>query len=273
MHFGAIIAFHFFSWPAFWAGVGLAVFTCQFGITLCYHRLLAHRSYKVTRWLEVVLTLAGCLAFQAGPIAWVATHRFHHKHADDEMDPHSPKVSFFWSHIGWTVFRHPELDTLDGMKRLCPDLAPDPVFFWLQRYFVAVNLAAAALLWSLGLMLGGWSLGLSMLLWAFCVRVVLIWHVTFLVNSASHVWGYQSYDTRDRSRNNWWVALLTFGEGWHNNHHADPRSAAHGREWWEFDMTYRIIRSLAAIGLASDVVRPSPRLSRLRPAGTKPGSH
>ena len=268
MHGGAVGALFFYSRAGLWTLVAMAILTCQFGITLGYHRLLSHRSYKVPRWLERGLALAGCLAFQAGPIAWVATHRCHHRHADDKMDPHSPKVSFFWSHIGWTVVRYAGADSPMAMRRLTPDLASDTWFGWLQGYFVLVNLALAAVLWIAGWFVDGVPLGWSLLLWGFCLRVVVIWHFTFCVNSASHVWGYRTYDTKDTSRNNWWVALLTFGEGWHNNHHADQRSAAHGHRWWEIDTTYLIIRLLARLGLATKVMPPSPRLQALRLGGT-----
>lgn len=268
MHIGAVVALWHFSWISFSVGLLLGAVTLQCGLVLCFHRLLTHRSFKVPRWLEAILTFIGCLAFQAGPIAWVATHRYHHKHSDDPLDPHSPRLSFFWAHIGWTLIEHPEIDRPDKMRRLCPDLAADQLSCWLQQHMTHVNLAAAAGLWVIGWMVNGQSLGWSMLLWGFCMRVVIVWHVVFLVNSAAHLWGYRTYDTPDQSCNNWWVALLTFGEGWHNNHHADQRAAAHGHCWWEIDTTYCVIRVLAWLGLATEIVGPSPRLYSRRLPGT-----
>lgn len=273
MHLGALVAFWQFTWIAFFAALVLGAITLQLGLILCFHRLLTHRSFKVPRWLEVALTLTGCLGFQAGPIAWVATHRYHHQHADGVEDPHSPKLSFFWAHIGWTLVRNHELDTEEAMRRLCPDLSSDRLLCWLQRNMTLINISAAAGLWTIGWMAGGGSLGWGLLLWGFCLRIVVVWHVCFLVNSAGHRWGYRTYDTRDESRNNWWVALLTCGEGWHNNHHADQRAAAHGHQWWEIDTTYMIIRALALLGLATKVVKASARLSGQRAARTRSGSH
>jgi fatty-acid desaturase len=178
----------------------------------------------------------------------VAEHRLHHRFADTDLDPHSPKLGFFHAHIGH-LFYHKEFeDEPDRWMKYVPDLATIPYYQFLSKYaaiFVAIP----------GLLLAYYG-GLSFFLWGVCMRIVLMWHITWCVNSASHLWGYRSYETTDTSRNLWWVALLGAGEGWHNNHHASAISAAHGREWWEFDQTYLMIRILKFLGLASNVKNP-----------------
>jgi fatty-acid desaturase len=256
IHAGVVLAPFTFTWSGLITCVILVFVTGALGITACYHRLLTHRSFKTPKWVEYVLTCFGCLALQGGPISWVATHRLHHKESDEEPDPHTPLVSFLWSHIGWLLFTDPQLDRYDKLRRFAKDLDKDRVIRFFQKTFVPIYLAFAALLFLVGTLIGGWYLGLSLLVWGTFVRTVWVWHATWLVNSATHLWGYRNYITKDNSRNTWWVALITFGEGWHNNHHADQRSAAHGHRWFEFDLTYWIIRGMELVGLASDVVPP-----------------
>jgi stearoyl-CoA desaturase (delta-9 desaturase) len=252
LHLGALLAFvpAFFSWPALAAClVGHWLFG-GIGICLCYHRLLTHRSFQPRpKWLEYVLTAIGCASSEGGPIGWVADHRKHHAHSDEEDDVHSPNRGFGWAHMFWWMTpditsRH----TPEYLKKWAPDLLKDPVHRFLERWHFAITLATAGLFFALG----GWP----MLVWGFFVRSVLVLHTTWLVNSATHVWGYRSHETRDKSTNLWWVALLTYGEGWHNNHHAFQTSAAHGLSWWEIDLTYLTIRLMEKLGLATNVKMP-----------------
>lgn len=244
-----------------WSGVAILLLLTWvsggLGITLGYHRLLTHRSFKTPKWLEYFLTLCGCLAWQGGPIEWVGVHRLHHKHADTDHDPHSPQHGFTWSHILWTLHRNVEgIHGPDAAK----DLQRDPVHRWLERLFWLPQLVLAAILFLLGWMAGGVALGVSWIVWGVALRTVLVFHGTWFVNSAAHTWGYQNYrNTGEHSTNLWWVALVSFGEGWHNNHHAFPRSAAHGLRWFELDPTYWTIRMLVWVGLARDVYLPSPQ--------------
>jgi stearoyl-CoA desaturase (delta-9 desaturase) len=242
-----------FSWSGLAIVAGLYLAT-GFGVTLGYHRLLTHRSFQTPRLVEYVLATLGCLANQGGPLQWVAVHRVHHQHSDAEGDPHSPRDGLWWAHLLWWMPHVPALGDPARYGRYVPDLAGDPVHRFLQRYHVLLPLALAGLLFGLGQLWAG--VGLSWLVWGMFVRTALLYHATWLVNSAAHVWGYRSYPTRDRSTNLWWVALVTLGEGWHNNHHAFPRSARHGLRWWEFDPTYYLIRLLSLVGLARRVHVP-----------------
>ena len=194
------------------------------------------------------LVVFGALAGQGGPISWVANHRKHHQFADKEGDPHSPRDGFFWSHMGW-LFHSSEMDDLSVCQRYVPDLAQDPFFRFVNKthWLFVVLLAVALYRWG----------GLPFLVWGVFVRMVFLYHNTWFVNSATHRWGYQSFKVNDDSRNLWWVSLLSFGEGWHNNHHAFQSSARHGLRWWEFDPTYLTIRTLALLGFATQVRTPS----------------
>jgi stearoyl-CoA desaturase (delta-9 desaturase) len=206
---------------------------------------LTHQSFTAPLWVQRFLTLCGTLAVQGGPIAWVAGHRVHHAHSDRELDPHNSKRGFWWAHLGWIFYRDPRLGHFQGYKNYAKDLALDPFYLFLDRWFVVLQVILGILL----LVLGGWSF----VVWGIFVRLVFGWHCTWLVNSAAHMFGYQSYDSRDDSRNCWWVALLSFGEGWHNNHHAFPRSARHGLRWWEFDTSFLVLRAMEKAGLARDL--------------------
>lgn len=239
-----------------WSGVGIAAFmwwvTGGLGICLCYHRLLTHRSFKTPKWFEYFLTVLGASCWQGGPIKWVGEHRIHHQHSDGDHDPHSPKHGFNWAHVLWCVTKSPE-----GYKprEAAKDLQRDPVLVMIDTYHYVWQFAIAAVVSGAGYAVGGWTLALSWFIWGIAVRTVITYHSTWFVNSASHTWGYKNYKTSDDSRNNWWVALLAFGEGWHNNHHHSQRSAAHGHKWYEFDLTYQTIRLLSLVGLARDIVR------------------
>ncbi len=257
MHLGLIVAPSTFSWHAFWICVGLHWITVGLGITLGYHRLLAHRSFTVPKWLEYVLAVCGALAAQGGPMKWVATHRVHHAFSDRPQDPHSPTRGFWWAHIVWLLAYDEVLDHPTKHWRYVPELARDPIY----RVISTTNIWQQVILGLLLFLLGGWSF----VLWGMMVRTVFAWHCTWLVNSAAHIWGYRRYATGERSTNNWWVALLTYGEGWHNNHHAYLFSAAHGLRWWELDVTYLTIRLLGLFNLANNI-----RLPRGNPAQLPP---
>lgn len=232
-----------------WGGLGVAVFLWwvagSLGIGMGYHRLLTHRGFKTPKWVEYLLTICGTLAIEGGPIAWVATHRIHHRYSDQEGDPHSPKHGFWWAHMGWILEGHSLHREVDATSRYAVDLAKDPFHVWLTRWHFVPQLVVAAILYAAG----GWNF----VLWGIFVRVVFSWHVTWFVNSAAHVWGGRRFVTRDDSRNNWWVALLAHGEGWHNNHHAHPAAARHGIVWYEIDVNWYGIWVLSKLGLAKDI--------------------
>jgi fatty-acid desaturase len=256
-----------FSWSGLaWAVAGLYLFG-TLGINVGYHRLLTHRGFSCPAWLEKMLALLGACCWQGTPMNWAAIHRMHHQHSDGGEDPHSPLANFFWSHMGWFLIYDPAIWSISTYDRYARDLLTNRFYKWLERPRVwrmlhliqwAAFLTAGFVLgclctWRL---LGGVQLGLSWLVWGVFLRTVAVWHITWSVNSFTHVWGYRSFETGDNSRNNWVVALVSNGEGWHNNHHAEPRCAAHGRRWFELDVSYLTIRGLEVVGLAWDVARP-----------------
>jgi len=252
MHLGCIAAPFTFSW----ANLGVAGFlwwACGgLGVCLCYHRLLTHRSFKTPKVVEYFLTILGTLNWQGGPIQWVGTHRIHHKHSDGEHDPHSPQHGFNWSHILWAFLKDPPgQNPRDAAK----DLQRDPVHVWIDKHHGLPQVVLAVILFLVGHYAMGGN-GWGLVVWGVCVRTVFTFHATWFVNSAAHTWGYRNYDTNDDSRNNWWVAILSFGEGWHNNHHAAQRAAAHGRRWFEVDLTYITIKVMSWMGLARNIVKP-----------------
>lgn len=244
LHVGALFALlpSNFNWTA----VGIAVFlhwvTGGLGITLGFHRLVTHRSFQTPKWLEYFLMFCGTLACQGGVIDWVGLHRLHHMHSDSAGDPHDSNEGFWWSHVGWMLC---DIPGKEDMGRYVKDIADDPVYKFLQNSLVFIQLGLGFLLY----LLGGWPF----VVWGIFVRVVVVFHCTWFVNSATHKFGYRSYESSDRSTNCWWVALLTYGEGWHNNHHAFQYSARHGLKWWEIDMTWMTIQLLQALGLAEKV--------------------
>jgi len=243
-HLAAIAALFVFSWSALVVFAIMWIFAENLGIAMGYHRLLTHRGYATPKWLEYFIAVCGTMALQGGPIYWVAVHRLHHQLTDRPGDPHSPRDGKWWSHVGWILRGNLHNETR-LLERYAPDLARDPFYVWLSRYnWLPVTLVGIALYFG-----GGWS----WVLWGVFLRATLGLHVTWLVNSATHIWGTRRFATRDDSRNNWWVALLTGGEGWHNNHHAHPVSSRHGLAWYEVDINYAFIRLLAAVGLARKV--------------------
>lgn len=252
VHLLAIGAFFTFSWKAVLVCVVLHWVTGGLGITLAYHRLLTHRSFKVPKLLEYFLAMMGNLACQGGPIEWVTAHRLHHAYSDKEGDPHSPLKSFFWAHMAWCYYKNDMITDKAIQMKVAPDLAKDPVYQWMDRTHI---------LWTIFLGIGLYAMGgWPFVIWGIFARLVLVYHCTWLVNSAAHVWGYRTYRANDQSTNLWWVALVTYGEGWHNNHHAFQYSARHGLRWWEFDSTYLMIQVLEKLGLASAVKLPHTRL-------------
>ncbi len=241
IHIGALFGFSTFHWQAFGVAALLWWITGSLGIGLGFHRQLTHQGFESRVWLRRLLALCGTLAVQGGPIAWVSGHRMHHAHSDREKDPHDSTRGFWWAHVGWLFYRDPKNGEFESYSRYARDLVADPFMLFLDRWFVALQVALGILL----LVLGGWSF----VVWGICVRLVFGWHSTWLVNSAAHMSGYQTYESRDNSRNCWWVALLSFGEGWHNNHHTFPRNARHGLKWWELDINYLTLRLFQALGL------------------------
>jgi fatty-acid desaturase len=252
-HVGAVAALFFVDYGAMLAALILYVVAGMLGIGMAYHRLLTHRGYKTYKWVEYALTGCATLALEGGPIFWVATHRIHHQHSDREGDPHSPREGTWWAHAGRILTGEGMHHDASVLARYVPDLMRDPVQVALSNWHWTSNVIVG-----LGLLAFG---GIPYVLWGIFFRTTVGLHATWLVNSATHKWGSRRFATRDDSTNNWWVALVTFGEGWHNNHHAHPTSARHGLAWYEIDFNWMGIRTLQALGLAWDV-----KLARVRQA-------
>jgi fatty-acid desaturase len=259
----------FVPWFFSWIGVVLLVAGIylfgMIGINLGFHRLLAHRSFACPRWVEHVIALLGVCSAQGAPGWWVAVHRMHHHFADNDEDPHAPGGHFFWGHLGWITYQTEDMRQGRVTKRYARDLLRDPLYAWLETHWQLVAVASWLPLPAAGLvggLLAGMStpgavqLAASIFVWGVAARTVYVWHVSAFVNSASHLWGYRSYETNDNSRNNLFVGYFAHGEGWHNNHHADPQAAMQGRRAWEFDPVFWAIRLLARLGLATDIVMP-----------------
>jgi stearoyl-CoA desaturase (delta-9 desaturase) len=245
IHLMVLLAPFTFSWSAFAVMAFLWWVSGSVGIGFTYHRLLTHRGFKVPKWLEYVGTVCGMLMSEGGAITWVAMHRIHHAQSDKPgQDLHTPKDGFWWSHVGWILCKL-DLSYREMEQRYAPEMVADPVHRVLNRLHVFPNILLGFALFALG----GWS----WLVWGMFVRLVVGLNTTWFVNSATHTWGYRTFETNEDSRNLWWVGLLAWGEGWHNNHHAFQRSARHGLAWWEFDANWVLIRSLAAIGLVTDI--------------------
>jgi fatty-acid desaturase len=254
LHVGVLLVPFTFSWSGLLVCLSLYLLT-GLGITMGYHRLLTHRSFQTPRIVEYFLTALGSLAGQGSPLQWVATHRAHHAHSDDDGDPHSPVHGIWWAHFLWLMRYEPSYDDKEQRDRLVKDLIHDPVHRFLDRFQLLLPFILSGILY----LVGEWWLGegLSWLVYGMFLRTCLVLHMTWLVNSATHKWGYRSHATQDHSTNLWWVALLTFGEGWHNNHHAYQRSAKHGLRWWEIDMTYWCIRLASFVKLARNIHVPN----------------
>ncbi|MFP5205886.1 MAG: acyl-CoA desaturase [Acidobacteriota bacterium] len=264
-HLGAIAALFFFSWQRLLVAAILYVLAINVGIGMCYHRLLTHRGYRVPRWLEYIMTVCATLALEGGPMFWVATHRVHHQLSDQEGDPHTPREGAWWAHTGWILFGEAMHAQTSLLSRYAPDLGRDRFYVWLSKWHWLPISLSGVLLFTLGWVFGGPVNGIAMVLWGGFLRVTLGLHATWLVNSATHLWGSRRFETRDQSRNSWWVALLSGGEGWHNNHHAHPVSARHGLVWYEIDPNFWGIWILAKLGLAKKI-----QVAKFDPANPKP---
>jgi len=259
IHAVALLAPWTFTWTGLAAFIVLWWISGSLGIGVTFHRLLTHRGFKLPKPLEYLGTVAGTLASEGGSISWVAMHRIHHAQSDRPgQDLHTPQDGFWWSHFGWILCEIGQ-DRRAMEARYAPELVADPFHRVLNRIHVLPNVLV-------GLALYGWG-GWPLVVWGVFLRTVVGLHATWLVNSATHTWGYRTWETPEGSRNLWWVGLLAYGEGWHNNHHAFQRSARHGLEWWELDLNWLAIRALAALGLARDVQLPPRNAERFRIGG------
>jgi stearoyl-CoA desaturase (delta-9 desaturase) len=244
----------FFSWPAVGVAVLLGYLSGGVGIALGYHRTLTHRSLRLWKPLEYAAAICGTLALQGTPIDWIATHRAHHANTDRAGDPHDANEGFRWSHFLWMFMPNPDAVRGEGVRHFAPDLVDDPFYRALGRWQLALTFALAAVLYAFG--------GVSWVIWGIFVRLAVVYQFTWLVNSAAHTIGYRTFATPDRSTNCWWVAILGWGEGWHNNHHAFPFSARHGLRWYELDVTWLTVRLLAFFRLAAEVKLPTAAMLR-----------
>ena len=244
-HIGAVAAFWYIDTGAIITAVILCYVGGMLGIGMAYHRLLTHRSYKTTKWMEYFLTFCATLALEGGPIFWVATHRIHHQKSDHDGDPHTPREGGFWAHMGWIIMGKGMHHDASVLAKYAPDLSRDPVHVWFSKWHWTSNIIVGIPLLIFG--------GVPYVLWGIFFRTVFGLHSTWLVNSATHMWGSRRFNTKDDSTNCWWVAIITFGEGWHNNHHAFPTSARHGLAWYELDQNWIGISFLRIIGLAWDI--------------------
>jgi len=273
-------------WDGFLGARDVAVFALMYaltavGVTVGFHRLLTHRAFRTRAWLRYTLAVLGSMSLQGPVIDWVADHRKHHTFTDEEGDPHSPHagagagfpgmVKGLWhAHTGWLFETHGQASS----KRFARDLLEDPKMRAINRSFPLIALSSILLPFLLGLALGGGALvaGLSALLWGGLVRIFIVHHITWSINSICHFFGRRRFDTDDHSTNVFWLALPSLGEAWHHNHHAFPQSACHGLRWYEIDPSGWLILALARLGLASDVVRVTPERAREKLAGRVTGS-
>ncbi|MDA0803275.1 MAG: fatty acid desaturase [Planctomycetota bacterium] len=256
--------------PALWSWTGCVL--CVAGIhvfgqtiTMGYHRLLAHRSFTTPLWFERLLIVGAMCCLEDSPARWIATHRMHHAHSDEEQDPHSPLVTFLWGHLWWLCVRNHAIHQSANYHRYARDILNDPFYMWIEKHPLSPFLIylgqcalyaaagfAVALLWTDAA--GAALFASSVVVWGVLLRTVLVWHITWSVNSLTHLFGYRNHNTEEHSQNNWIVAVVAAGEGWHNNHHADPSCCSLQHRWWEFDLTYWEIRALSIVGLTRDIV-------------------
>lgn len=247
----SILSIFCFSWSALGILVLLHWLLGSVGICLTYHRLLTHRSFQVPSWLEYGLVTIGAMALQGGPIFWVAGHRQHHLYTEDsQRDPYAASKGFWWSHMMWLFFQRASVFDYKQYHRFAPDLARNGYYRWLDRNSLILQVPLAVVLYALG----GWSF----IIYGIFLRSVLLWHSTWLINSATHLVGARQFNAPDGSRNLWWAALLTYGEGWHNNHHAFPNAAQAGLRWWQVDVTWWLIQGLSRCGLADRIIHREP---------------
>ncbi len=248
IHVGAVFAPFFFSWDGVVVFLALWWVIGSLGVCLGYHRLLTHRSFKTPKFVEYTLAVLGAMAWEGSPIVWIGQHRHHHAESDQPADPHSPRHGVDWAHIFWVFHKHAEVH---DYRKYAKDLLRDKGHVLIHRLHAWPNILLGLALYFGAEALGreGWS----WVVWGIFVRGVVVFHSTWLVNSMGHCWGYRNYETTDDSRNNALVAVLAFGEGWHNNHHACQRAAKHGQRWWEIDTTWMAIWVMSRLGLAWDI--------------------
>ncbi|HEX8325826.1 MAG TPA: fatty acid desaturase [Tepidisphaeraceae bacterium] len=272
----AALAYWTYTLPSGWLLLtvfALSYLAVGFGVTIGYHRLLAHKSFNTHPWVEAIFYILGCMAMQGPPIRWTATHRRHHQRSDQDGDPHSPHLAgngvkgvilgLWHAHTGWLLT--PDKERTD---RSVKDLLRNPMIRFVDRNYWLWLALSVAVPFALGLIIGHTlTFGLICVFWAVIVRISLMHHATWSVNSICHFFGYQSFRSDDHSRNNPIVAIISLGEGWHNNHHAFPTSARHGMRWYEFDISWCVIRTLELLGLAWDVRRPSASAMTQKAAG------
>lgn len=255
VHAVAIVGVIYSGWS--WSGLALAValyYARMFFVTGAYHRYFSHRSFKTSRAFQFLLALGGSTTLQKGVLWWAANHRHHHRASDQENDIHSPRVGgFWWSHAGWILVEDHQNTLWSDIR----DMAKYPELRWLNRNHLAPAIGLAVLL----LLAGGWHA----LLWGFFVSTTLLWHGTFTINSLSHIVGRRRYETTDDSKNNWVLAIVTMGEGWHNNHHYHMSSTNQGFFWWEIDMTYMTLKLLSYFGIVWDLRKPPQHILEGRP--------
>ena len=242
--------FAFFPFAFSWSAVAVMFFlywvTASLGICLGYHRYLTHRGFTLPKWVAYTVVLFGTLACQNGPIKWVGQHRIHHAGSDTPEDPHSAKKGFWWAHFNWMFYTHSKFDDEKVLNDYTKDFCQDKFYRFLNKYFILVQVVLGFILLAIG--------GFPWVVWGVFVRLVVAYHSTWLVNSAAHWFGYVTFPLKnDLSTNCWWVGLLAWGEGWHNNHHAFPKSARHGLRPWEIDMTWWALCVLEKLGLAKDI--------------------
>jgi stearoyl-CoA desaturase (delta-9 desaturase) len=258
LHVAALAAPFCFTWKGLAMVFVIGWLTGGVGICLAFHRMLTHGSFQTYRPVRWFLAWLGGLAGEGPALTWVAVHRQHHQLSDQEGDPHSPRDGGWWSHMLWLAPKYTSIYKDELARRYAPDLLRDPVIRFLDRTFLLWHFLLGGALWAVGYYFWDTYTAWSFLVYGLFLRLVYVLHVTWFVNSASHMWGYRNYQTTDDSRNLWWVALLAFGEGWHNNHHAYQRMARHGHRWWEVDITYATILVLERLGLAWSVVHDVP---------------
>lgn len=257
-------AIPYFSWAGFTAFLVLYYVSGMIGITFGYHRMLTHHSFQAPRWLENFAALCGTLACQGGPINWVATHRVHHAYSDTPRDPHDVTKGFWHAHAGWLFNLRCDLENFEDFKHYAPDLAKRPFFRFLDKYMIHIQVVLGLSLFALGGTVWGqipgafdFTMGMSLVVWGIFMRMIAMYHVTWCVNSVAHMFGDNANNIADRSKNNAIIGILAFGEGWHNNHHAQARIARHGWRWWQLDQTWIMIRALEVVGILKNVIRPS----------------
>lgn len=244
-HVLAVGAFFYFSWTNLIVGLVMWWVVGSLGIGLSFHRQLTHRGFQTPSWLKYLLATFGTMALQGSPIDWITTHRLHHQFCETEQDPHSPRFGFFFSHMGWVLRGTSQDNSEEIEKRYIPDLLKDPFIVKLSKYWYIPTIVTGIILGLIG--------GTGMVLWGVVIPVTFNWHFTWFVNSLNHVWGSRRFDSNDDSTNNFLVAMLAWGEGWHNNHHAHPTSARHGLTWYEIDINWYQIKLLEKLGLVWNI--------------------